>query len=72
MMMLYPNGEVYHGTNITQDLCPSIKRKKEKKKVQSRPRNFQVGRGTGNTAIFLFGPILHLNINFVPQYNIDN
>ena len=27
------------------------------KKVQSRPRNFRVGRGTGNTAIFFFGLI---------------
>ena len=33
MMMLYPNGEVYHGTNITLDLCPSIKKKKKKKKI---------------------------------------
>ena len=71
MMMLYPNGEVYHGTNITLDLSPSIKKKKKKKifekyiyffffwkkRVQSRPRNFRVGRGTGNTAIFLFGLI---------------
>ena len=26
-----------------------------KKKVLSRPRNFQVGRGTGNTTFFFFG-----------------
>ena len=27
MMMLYPNGEVYHGTNITLNLCQSIQKK---------------------------------------------
>ena len=31
MKMLYPNGDIYHGTNITLDLCLSKKKKKKGK-----------------------------------------
>ena len=30
MKMLYRNGDIYHGTNITLDLCLSKKKKKSK------------------------------------------
>ena len=32
MKMLYRNGDIYHGTNITLDLCLSKKKKKKNKK----------------------------------------
>ena len=33
MKILYPNDDIYHGTNITLDLCLSIKKKKKKSKA---------------------------------------
>ena len=37
MKMLYPNGDIYPGTNITLDLCLSKKKKKKKKKKKVKP-----------------------------------
>ena len=37
MKTLYPNGDSYHGTNITLDLCLSKKKKKKKVKPTYRP-----------------------------------
>ena len=34
--MLYPNGDIYHGTYITLDLYVYLKKKKKKKKKKSK------------------------------------
>ena len=57
MKMLYPNGDIYHGTNITLDLCLSKKKKKKKKKKSKAylPTLFFSGKEP-ETQLFFFWP----------------
>ena len=52
MKMLYPNSDIYHGTNITLDLCLS-KKKKKKVKPTYRPCFFLARNLKHNYFLFL-------------------
>ena len=54
MKMLYPNGDIYHGTNITLDLGLSKKKKKKKNKAYL-PTLFFSGKEP-ETQLFFFWP----------------
>ena len=57
MKMLYPNGDIYHGTNITLDLSLSKKKKKKKKKkVKPTYRPCFFSGKEPETQLFFFWP----------------
>ena len=61
MKMLYRNGDIYHCTNITLDLCLSKKKKKKKKKKKVKPTYrpcFFSGKEP-ETQLFFFG-LMHV------------
>ena len=60
MKMLYRNGNIYHGTNITLDLCLS-KKKKKKKSNAYLPTLFFSGKEP-ETQLFFFWPYQHLKL----------
>ena len=53
MKMLYRNGDIYHGTNITLDLCLSKKKKKKKSKAYLPTLFFFSGKEP-ETQLFFF------------------
>ena len=55
MKMLYPNGDIYHGTNITLDLWLSKKKKKKKKSKAYLPTLFFSGKEP-ETQLYFFWP----------------
>ena len=57
MKMLYPNGDIYHGTNITLDLC--LFKKKKKVKPTYRPCFF-LARNLKHNYFFLWPNIFTL------------
>ena len=54
MKMLYPNGDIYHGTNITLDLC--LSKKKKKKSKAYLPTLFFSGKEPETQLFFFFWP----------------
>ena len=57
MKMLYRNGDIYHGTNITLDLCLSQKKKKKKKSKAYLLTLFFSGKEPETQLFFFFGLI---------------
>ena len=54
MKMLYRNGDIYHGTNITLDLCLSKEKKKKKKSKAYLPTLFFSGKEPETQLFFFF------------------
>ena len=64
MKMLYPNGDIYHGINITLDLCLSKKKKKSKAYI---PTLFFSGKEPETQLFFFFRPYAFSGLVF-PLY----
>ena len=56
MNMLYRNGDIYHGTNITLDLCLLKKKKKKKKKKKAYLLTLFFSGKEPETQLYFFWP----------------